>query len=247
MFPVASIINRTCVSRPKALATCISEESVQHLVVRQQDVRGIRHQLGSVSNEVLLAHLPMRPYGSVVSNPHSTRDSCCADRGVGQECGYPVLLVGHQCVHRIEDERLDPALTAVTRPDGVINGGDEKRFRLAGPGAGRDQCRLWLQTSTGEALPSGELVGVGAEPRRRPGHAEVCVFRCLNEGEPHAKVRPPEDPLALIEQELSKGLVGLVLRESKGRDQVLDNRRLELSGNERRNHDAALTLSTNAR
>jgi hypothetical protein len=211
LLPVAVIINGTCIRRPKALAACVSEESVEHLVVGQQDVRGIRHQLGSVGNEVLLAHLTMRPYGSVVSDPHSPRDSCRADRRVGQERGYPVLLVGHQCVHRIKDERLDPTLSAVTRPDGVIDGRNEERLRLAGPGSSRDQCRLRLQTSTGEALPCGELVGIGAEPRRRPSHAEVCILRRLNEGEPHPKVRSAEDSLMFIKQELSKGLVCFVL------------------------------------
>ena len=75
-------------------------------------------------------------------------------------------------------------------------------------------------------------MGVGTEARWRPRHAKVSILRSFDEGQAHSQIRPSEDPVTLIEQELSQRLVRLVLRESEGRDEVLDDRGLEFTGDE---------------
>ena len=68
--------------RPEALPARVGEKSVEHLVVGEQNVGWVGQQLGRIGDEVLIAHLPLGMDGSVISNPHSSRDAGHADRRV---------------------------------------------------------------------------------------------------------------------------------------------------------------------
>ena len=125
---------------------------------------GFAQQFCGVGNEVFVAHLPMGAGRSVISDPHPSGNPGCGDRGVGEERGNPVLLVSDERVHRIQDERLDPALPAVPGPHRMVDGGDQEGFGLSRPGASRDQRRLRFLASTRKSLPGGDLVGIRTEP-----------------------------------------------------------------------------------
>ena len=114
----------------------------------------------------------------------------------------------------------------------MIDNRNQESLGLARPRPGGDQRGLGLLASARQPLPRHELVGIGTEAWWRPCDSKVSILRRFDEGQAHSQVWPPKDPVTLVEQELSQRLVGLIFRESKGRDEVLDDRGLEFTGNE---------------
>ncbi len=88
---------------------------------------------------------------------------------------------------------------------------------------------------------------IGLEPRWCPRHAELRARGRVDEGQPDPEVRAPEYPVGLVEQKLGERLVGLVVGEGEGGGQVLDDRALELPGDEGRDHEPAVARSAKAR
>ena len=55
----------------------------------------------------------------------------------------------------------------------------------------------------GEPLPRLHLMRVRAKPGRRPPQAVIGVLRRLDERQPDPQVRPAEDPVLRVEEELA--------------------------------------------
>jgi hypothetical protein len=134
--------------------------------------------------------------------------------GVGEELREAPGLVVRERVHRVEDQRLDPADPGLLRAGGVVEHRVEEGLGLAGAGAGGDDRGLWKSESDlihlprrlragGEAGEGSGLVGVGLEPRRQARHELSCrsTVVAAGEGQAGAQVGAKEDPGPLLGEE----------------------------------------------
>ena len=95
LLPAPDNVFRSSVGGPQPCVFRVSEESVKHLVVGEQDVWRVSQQLGGVRDEVLVAHLSMRADRTVVSDPDPPSDTCRAYGRVSQQSGDSMLLVSY--------------------------------------------------------------------------------------------------------------------------------------------------------
>ena len=85
-----------------------------------------------------------------------------------QIVGKATGLIGDECVHRVQDDRLDSPLAAGRGSLTVIQERNEKGLRLSRSGAGRDDRRLGRLAVRGESCERLGLVLEGPKPRRHP-------------------------------------------------------------------------------
>ena len=170
------------------------QQVVQHLVVRQQDVRRMFAQRVPVRDEVVPAHrLVGRPQRLVVAaDEDPRRDPAPQRRRPVDGLRNAPRLVRGQRVHRVDDDGLDPRRAGL-RP-AVVEDGIQEALGLAGTGTGGDDGRL--PGAGGETRERGPLVTVRREPERHVGE-RLAALRRLLERQGDGEVRPLGEVLRL--------------------------------------------------
>ena len=108
--------------------------------------------------------------------------------GLGcDEVGEATGLVRGQCVHRVEDQRLDACRARITLSSAVIEYRHQEAFGLARACTGRDdRRRRHPSRGSRQSLESGRLMLVRNEPVGQPakGRFPVRQTRCEMESAP---------------------------------------------------------------
>ena len=207
------------------------QQQVEHLVVGDQDVRGVPADVGPFGQHPGVGGV--RPLADV----QARRDAGQVVRR--QELVDPVRLVGGEGVHRVQQDRLDARRARLALAAAVVQDGDQERLGLAGPGAGGDQRRLGVPVLAVQAAPRLDLVLVRDRVVRRPLQDLPPVRARVRERGPDPQVRPAEHALPRVVQEPLKPLPGGLVRQGERRGEVLGKVPLELLGGQGRSHDAA--------
>ena len=140
---------------PQSPVLRTDEEVIQHLVVRQQDVRRFTSKRITVRDDLLRRH---RHLASARLAAHIQADTeMLQGCRLGNRGGDTSGLVRSQGVHRVYDERLDTALPLSRLTGAVIKYRVKKTLRLTTARPGRDQGALW-RAQCGQPIPSILLV-----------------------------------------------------------------------------------------
>ena len=132
------VLQRLCALRPDPRVRLAQQQLVEHLVVRQQDVRRAAAHDRAVGDQAVRAH--PRAFGAELAGEQPGGHA--AERGVRRdELREALRLVVGERVHRIEDQRLHPADAARLGAQDVVEDRVEERLGLARPGARRDERR----------------------------------------------------------------------------------------------------------
>ena len=124
--------------QPTVLRT--DEEVIQHLVVRQEDVRRFTSKRITVRDDLLRRH---RHLASARLAAHIQADTEMLEGcRLGDRSGDTSGLVRSQGVHRVDDERLDTSLTLSRLAGTVIKYGIKETLRLTAARTRRDQGAL---------------------------------------------------------------------------------------------------------
>ncbi len=163
------------------------QQVVQHLVVRQQDVRRPFAQRVPVGDDVVPAHrLVGRPLRLVVATDEDSRGDPAAQRRRAVDGpGDAPRLVRRQRVHRVDEDGLD-----ARRPGpfaAVIEDGEEEALRLARAGAGGDHRRP--PGVRGQSRERRALVAVRSEPEGHLRERLAALGRRL-ERQGDGEIRP---------------------------------------------------------
>ena len=110
----------------------------------------------------------------------------------------------------------------------------EERLRLTGPGTGRDQrgqrTRLVRpEVRARQPLERRRLVAVGGNADV-PAEDGLPPVGCGTEREPQPQVRPLEDAVLAVAQELGKGAPRVVVGERERRRQIVEQAVVDLAG-----------------
>ena len=166
-----------CVVTPEPVVERPDQQIVQHLVVRQQDVRRPLAQPISVRDDVVRTQrLVRRALRLVVASDEDPRRHLPAQgrRPVDRLRDAP-RLVGRQRVHRVDEDGLDPrrpGLRTAVAEDRI-----QKALGLAGSGAGGDDGRL--SGAGGETRECRPLMAVRSEPERHVRERLAALGRLL--------------------------------------------------------------------
>ena len=204
------------------------QQQVQHLVVRDEDVRPLPPDVRTLRHHVLVGGVGQ------IADVQARGD--VLEFGPLEEVVDPARLVGGERVHRVEQDGLDPDVPAGTCPAAVVKHRDEERLGLTGPGTGRDQRRLGRVVPAGQPLPSLNLVQVRRGFLGCPVQVLPPVPRHLPEGGPDPQVRPPEDPVLRVVQELVQRVPHRRVRQRERGRQVLGEVLPQFFGSQRRSH-----------
>ena len=241
---------------PERPVGAAQQQLVEHLVVRQQHVRG------GAADHLAVGDEPVRgdDGGGLAGRlPGVQRGGeALVRRGLGEDLREAAGLVVGERVHRVEDQRLDPADPGLLRAGGVVEHGVEEGLGLAGAGAGGDDRGLREAEpglvllaghvrGGGEAGEGGGLVGVGLEPVRQAGHELACGggIAAAGEGQAGAQVGAQEDPGALLGEEgVQRARDRRVCERDRG-GHVVDDRTAQvcgLPGGQQLRHDPSSSI-----
>ena len=113
---------------PKHLVFWAQQQEVEHLVVRQQDVRGRLAERASVINQALALSDPTTPFlAHIKARRHAAFQSLIIPEGLCKA----TRLVGRQRIHRVEQDRLDPSSPFLSLAVAVVEDWVEKALRLS--------------------------------------------------------------------------------------------------------------------
>ncbi|SLM96713.1 hypothetical protein FM106_12325 [Brachybacterium faecium] len=228
-------------SLPEGTVGAAQQQLVEHLVVRQQHVRGAAANHLAVGDERVRGD----DGGGLVGGLTGVEGG--GEPAVGGVLGEQLReapgLVVRERVHRVEDQRFDPADPGLLRAGGVVEDGVDERLGLAGAGAGGDDRGLRepepglvlparCLRAGGEAGEGGGLVGVGLEPLRQARHqfARRLGVAAASERQTGAQVRAEKDPGALIGEERVQRARDRRIRQRDRRGHVVDDRAAQIRG-----------------
>ena len=213
------------------------QHEVEHLVVGQQDVGRLAAQRLLVLDEVVSPHV-RRESLVAAADVQGGADLAAQPLVAVDEAGQSAGLVGRQGVHRVDEDRLHPRGALV--PEAVVEDGVEEALGLARAGARGDQRVARRGRASGVELTEGlQLVGIGREPR--PDGQWVGFARAGDlEGQAEPQVGAAEQAVGATELSFEGGGEGGVVERQRGQD-VVDQRVLELGGDDRRDHGSLPT------
>ena len=203
---------------PDALVLVTQQELVEHLVVSQQSVGGTVADDGAVGDEAVLADDGAR--WSLFTGVDRGGDLGQLLIG-GDEVGETLSLVVGQRVHGVEDERLGAGDTVAASPDDMVEDRQQEGLGFARAGTGGDQGGTWAAQRRVETGESFGLVVVWPKTLRHPGELIGGVPRCRGKGHPGTQVRPLENALVRVTQELVEGALSVGVGEGEGGREVV--------------------------
>ena len=212
---------------------------VQHLVVGQQQVRGLLAQGGAVGDDAAAGHDQALAAGLGVA-PHVEADP---QPGEGRHRRHqfrdaPGLIAG-QGVHGVDHQGLDPRLPRGPGAGAVVQHRIEKALGLAAAGARRHQGADGLMQG-GEAQPGQLLVAVGRITGRKVGE-EARARLAGHEGQADLHIGPLE-PGRLVRDEALHQAVHEVIGGVEGRHQKLLQAGQDVPGDKGRQHGEAFSI-----
>ena len=166
------------------------EDVLEHHVVRQEDVRRMRADLLALLVVLLAGESPERHRAATVRI------------AVAEELAELLLLAIGQRVHRIHDDRGDPAPAAPSfpRPEDVVDDRHDVRKALARAGTGREDVVL-----TGARCTDG-LGLVAVEPEWLPGAAGVGLLADAEDPAAFGVQEPLTDEVVDLTAGLERGV-----------------------------------------
>ena len=216
------------------------QQVVQHLVVRQQDVRRALAQRVAVGDHVPAAHRPAgrRRLRLVVAPDEHPGRHPAAQRGRAvDDSGDAPRLVRGQRVHRVDEDGLDARRAGL--PPAVVEHREEEALRLARAGAGGHHRRP--PGVGGQPRERRRLVAVRREPQ---GHfrERLARFRRRLERQGDGEVRPLRQVLGVGEEVVHDRRQRGVRRREAGGEEVAERAR-DLRGDDGGDHrDSALGM-----
>ena len=178
------------------------QQVVQHLVIGEQDVRGLSAQGRLRGNDAVRPH-PLRPRRTPRALAHEEPDPQPAQRRVGVDrlCEAPGLVIG-QGVHGVDHQRLDALAPGLALPLAVVQDRVEEALRLA---RARPRCnqgrgrRLAPGLAAGEPPPGRLLVSMGRVLGGQPGE-EVSAPRAWTKRQADGQIGPLVQAPPLFEE-----------------------------------------------
>ena len=208
------------------------QQVVQHLVVRQQDVRRPLAQRVPVGQHMVPAHrLVGRALRLVVAADENTRGDLAAQRRrpVDGLRDAP-RLIRRQCVHRVDQDGLDPRRARLLAA--VVENRVEEALRLARAGAGGHHRRP--PGAPGQTRERRPLVVVGREPERHL-RERLPALRHLLERQGDGEIGPLGEVVRLGQEVVDDVRQSGVGRPEAGGEEVAQ-RAGDLVGDDGRDH-----------
>ncbi|MEZ5249965.1 MAG: hypothetical protein R2713_12365 [Ilumatobacteraceae bacterium] len=182
---------------PQLLVLLSQQDEVEHLVVRQHDVRWVALQLALHIDQMVGPHRRVRTvFADVEPGGHPGQCRLASDH-----LGDASRLVAGERIHRIQHQRLDALLAERPLAGAVIEHRKQERLGLARPGTGRDERRLRFVVQRRQPVERQRLVQVRPEVGGHPPERRRPRGRSRPELGAHPQVRPTEDAVALVLQE----------------------------------------------